>query len=277
MIKSIHKLLVPKREEDYQALLAFFDALGLMHGESWNGTRSKGVKLDAPEAGVELGFGEGFPDADLVFECNNADELYAQAKRHGMKIVDDIQDLDWGAHLFTLQMPAGGGKLAIFSYNENWRNKTIEADLNATGMRFAIVVSRFNAFITERLLAGAMQALRQLGAKNEDMEIVRVPGAFEIPSISRTLAKTGKYHGIVCIGCLLRGDTAHYDVIVNEVTRGIGQSSQETGIPHAFGVLTCDTLEQAIDRAGLKAGNKGFEAGLAAVEMASLKKKVTST
>jgi 6,7-dimethyl-8-ribityllumazine synthase len=277
MIKSIHKLLVAKSDEEYQTLLAFFDALGVMHGESWDGARSKGVKLDAPEAGVELGFGKGFPDADLVFECDNADELYAHAKRHGIKIADEIQDLDWGAHLFTVEMPAGAGKLAIFSYNENWRNKTIEATLNAKGMRFAIVVSRFNAFITERLLAGVLQAVRQLGAKNEDLEIVRVPGAFEIPSMSRTLAETKKYSAIVCIGCLLRGDTAHYDVIVNEVTRGIGQSSQETGVPHAFGVLTCDTLEQAIDRAGLKAGNKGFEAGLAAVEMASLKKKVASS
>jgi 6,7-dimethyl-8-ribityllumazine synthase len=98
-----------------------------------------------------------------------------------------------------------------------------------------------------------------------------VPGAFEIPLAARSLALTGKYDAIICIGCLLRGDTAHYDVIVNEVTRGIGQSAQETGVPHAFGVLTCETLEQAIDRAGLKMGNKGFEAALAAVEMASLK------
>jgi 6,7-dimethyl-8-ribityllumazine synthase len=277
MIKSIHKLLVPKKEEDYQALLDFFDALGLMHGESWDGVRSKGVKFDAPEAGIELGMGEGFPDADLVIECDNADILYAQAKQHNMKIVHEIQDLDWGAHLFTVEMPAGAGKLAIFSYNENWRNKTIEAELSATGMRFAIVVSRFNAFITERLLSGALQGLRQLGAKNESIAIVRVPGAFEIPSMSRMLAETRKYNAIVCIGCLLRGDTAHYDVIVNEVTRGIGQSAQETGVPHGFGVLTCENLEQAIDRAGLKAGNKGFEAALAAVEMASLKKQVVSS
>ena len=98
-----------------------------------------------------------------------------------------------------------------------------------------------------------------------------MPGCFEIPSAARTLAETRKYDAIICLGCLLRGDTAHYDVIVNEVTRGIGQSTQETGVPHAFGVLTCDTLEQAIDRAGLKMGNKGFEAALAAVEMASLR------
>ena len=103
---------------------------------------------------------------------------------------------------------------------------------------------------------------------------MRVPGAFEIPSASRTLAETGKYDAIICIGCLLRGDTVHYDVIVNEVTRGIGQSAQETGVPHAFGILTCDTLEQAIDRAGLKMGNKGSEAALAAIEMANLTKFV---
>ena len=103
-----------------------------------------------------------------------------------------------------------------------------------------------------------------------DISIVRVPGSFEIPSAARTLAETRQYDAIVCLGCLLRGDTAHYDVIVNEVARGIGQSAQETGVPHSFGVLTCETLEQAIDRAGLKMGNKGFEAALAAVEMASL-------
>ena len=193
-----------------------------------------------------------------------------------MKIVDQIKDLDWGAKLFSLELPAGFGKLAIFSYNENWRNKTLVGELNSSGMRFAVVVSRFNAFITERLLAGALQALRQTGAKNENIDIAYVPGAFEIPSMSRTLAETRKYSAIVCIGCVLRGETAHYDVIVNEVTRGIGQSAQETGVTHALSVLTCDTLEQAIDRAGLKAGNKGFEAGLAAVEMASLKKKVAS-
>ena len=103
---------------------------------------------------------------------------------------------------------------------------------------------------------------------------MRVPGAFEIPLAARTLAETKKYDAIICIGCLLRGDTAHYDVIVNEVTRGIGQSAQETGVPHAFGVLTCDTLEQAIDRAGLKMGNKGFEAALAAVEMVGLQRGI---
>ena len=137
------------------------------------------------------------------------------------------------------------------------------------------MVSRFNAFITERLLQSAFDGLLRLGAKQNDIEVLRVPGSFEIPSAARTLAETGKYDAIICLGCLLRGDTAHYDVIANEVTRGIGQSAQETGVPHAFGVLTCDTLEQAIDRAGLKMGNKGFEAALSAVEMASLKQAIS--
>lgn len=147
----------------------------------------------------------------------------------------------------------------------------LEGGLDASGKRFAIVVSRFNAFITERLLQSACDGLLRSGANKKDVAVVRVPGAFEIPSAARTLAETKKYDAIICLGCLLRGDTAHYDVIVNEVTRGIGQSAQETGVPHAFGVLTCETLEQAIDRAGLKMGNKGLEAALAAVEMASLK------
>jgi 6,7-dimethyl-8-ribityllumazine synthase len=152
--------------------------------------------------------------------------------------------------------------------------KTIEGNLSATGKRFGIVVSRFNEFITERLFRSAFDGLSRCGAKHKDIHVIRVPGAFEIPSAARTLAETRKYDAIICLGCLLRGDTAHYDVIVNEVARGIGQSAQETGVPHAFGVLTCETLDQAIDRAGLKMGNKGFEAALAAVEMANLRRTV---
>src|SRR2546428_11113272 len=158
---------------------------------------------------------------------------------------------------------------------EKIRKKTVAGKLNATGLRFGVVASRFNEFITDRLLRSAYDGLVRSGAREKDIQIVRVPGAFEIPSVARTLAETKKYDAIICLGCLLRGDTAHYDVIVNEVTRGIGQSAQETGVPHAFGVLTCDTLEQAIDRAGLKMGNKGFEAALAAVDMANLKQAVS--
>ena len=156
------------------------------------------------------------------------------------------------------------------------RENTVAGALSAIGLHFGIVASRFNEFITDRLLQSAYDGLVRSGAKEKDIEIVRVPGSFEIPSAARTLAETGRYDAIICLGCLLRGDTAHYDVIVNEVTRGIGQSAQETGVPHAFGVLTCENLEQAIDRAGLKMGNKGFEAALAAVEMANLKKVIAT-
>jgi 6,7-dimethyl-8-ribityllumazine synthase len=151
-----------------------------------------------------------------------------------------------------------------------------EGDLNGKGKSFGIVVSRFNSFITERLLLSAIDGLLRTGVRLQDIHIARVPGSFEISGAARTLAETRKYDAIVCIGCLLRGDTLHYEVIANEVVRGIGQSSQETGVPHALGVLTCDTLEQAIDRAGLKSGNKGFEAALAAVEMANLQESVAT-
>ncbi len=150
----------------------------------------------------------------------------------------------------------------------------MEGSLNAAKKRFAIVVARFNSFITERLLDGALQALRQCGAAADAVQIAYVPGSFEIPAAARQLAQSKKFDAVICIGCLLRGGTLHYEVIANEVARGVGQSAQETGVPHSFGVLTCDTLEQAIDRSGLKAGNKGFEAAMAAVEMATLRGKI---
>jgi len=273
MIKSIHKLLVPKRNADFHALVDFFDALGLARGESWKGKRSQGIKLDAPEAGVEIGMGEGFPGADLVVECDSADVLYDVAKRHGFKIMEEIADHHWGARMFTLELPAGAGQLAIFSYNQDWRPKPQvgEGKLDASGKRFGIVVSRFNAFITERMVAGALDALRRAGARDPDIQIMRVPGAFEVPSAARSLARAGQTDAVICLACIIRGETSHYEHLANEVTRGIGQSAQETGVPHAYGVLTCDSLEQAIDRAGLKMGNKGWDAALSAVEMANLK------
>jgi len=128
--------------------------------------------------------------------------------------------------------------------------------------------------ITDRLLQGSLDALYRSGAAKGDVEIVRVPGAWEIPAAARTLAETKRFDAVVTLGCLLRGETAHYEAIYNEVSRGIGQSQQETGVPHAFGVLTCETLEQALDRAGVKAGNKGFEAAIAAIEMVSIQRKI---
>ncbi|MCI0355869.1 MAG: 6,7-dimethyl-8-ribityllumazine synthase [Acidobacteria bacterium] len=150
------------------------------------------------------------------------------------------------------------------------QEKAREGALDARGKRFGIVVSRFNSFITERLLQGALDALHRTGARDRDIEIVRVPGSFEIPAAARALAASSRCVAVICLGCIIRGETTHYEHLANEVTRGIGQSAQETGVPHAYGILTCDTLEQAIDRAGLKSGNKGFDAGLSAVEMANL-------
>jgi len=272
VIRSIHRLLLPASDEDFLSLEEFFSSLGFTPGESWSGRRNKGRKFEAFESGVELATGKEMPDVELLVEVDNADIVAETARAKGFTFVSDITDCDWGARLFVLQVPAGFGKLAVFSYNENWRQPTRESQLDATGMKFAVVVSRFNAFITERLLAGATNALRRTGALITDVEIVRVPGAFELPSAAKMLAESGKYNALVAVGCVLRGDTAHYDVIVNEVTRGVGDVALATGVPIGFGVLTCDTLEQAIDRAGLKMGNKGFEAALAALELAVLKR-----
>ena len=275
MIRSFHKLLVAANDKEFSALVDFFDSLGLARGEAWDGRRSKGVKLDAREAGVEIGTGKGFPDADLVIECDSADVLYEIAKKRKLKIVTDIADADWGARLFTVELPARKGRLAIFSYKQDWRKGPAKklGKLDAAGKKFGVVVSRFNAFITERLLSGALDALRRVGARDTDITVVRVPGSFELPLAARKLAE-GRSDAVICLGCIIRGETSHYEHIAEEVTRGIGQSAQQTGVPHAYGVLTCENLEQAIDRAGLKLGNKGFEAALSAVEMASLQSSV---
>jgi 6,7-dimethyl-8-ribityllumazine synthase len=150
----------------------------------------------------------------------------------------------------------------------------IRGRLDAAGLRFAVVVSRFNGFITERLLSGALEALQQGGAAAEQCEIVRVPGSFEIPLAAKKLAMTRDYDAIIAIGCVLRGETAHFDYVAGEVARGVQLAQLDTGVPILFCVLTCDTLEQAIDRAGLKGGNKGRDAGLAALEMAQLSRRL---
>jgi 6,7-dimethyl-8-ribityllumazine synthase len=152
--------------------------------------------------------------------------------------------------------------------------KSITGNVSATGLRFGIVISRFNSFITERLLAGALDALERAGAADNQVEIMRVPGSFELPVAAKKLAESHRPDAIICIGCVLRGETSHYEHVSNEVARGIQLAQMDTGVPMAFCVLTCDTLEQAIDRAGLKSGNKGFEAGLAAVEMGNLSRQL---
>lgn len=150
------------------------------------------------------------------------------------------------------------------------RARELRGDLDAADLRFGIVVSQFNAFITDRLLTGALDALTRAGATESQIEVVRVPGSFEIPLAAKKMAKNGKFDAIVCIGCVLRGETSHYDYVASETARGIQLAQLDTGVPMGFCVLTCDTVEQAIDRAGLKGGNKGYEVGLAAIEMARL-------
>jgi len=150
----------------------------------------------------------------------------------------------------------------------------LSGELGAAGMRFGIALSRFNSFITERLLAAALDALERAGAAGKDVDVVRVPGSFELPLTSKKLAQTGKYDALIAIGCVIRGETAHYDYVCSETSRGLQLAQMDTGVPVIFCVLTVDTLEQAIDRAGLKSGNKGFEAGLAAIEMGRLSKKL---
>lgn len=155
------------------------------------------------------------------------------------------------------------------------KSSGMRGELNAAGLNFGIVVSQFNSFITDRLLAGALDALQRAGAGEEQIEIVRVPGSFEIPLAAKKLAATGRFDSIICIGCVLRGETSHYDYVASEAARGIQLAQLDTGVPMAFCVLTCDTLEQAIHRAGLKSGNKGYESALGAIEMAHLSRKIS--
>jgi 6,7-dimethyl-8-ribityllumazine synthase len=296
MIRSIvFPRVMGKSLEDLQPARELFRALGFAPGDEWHEHGSHGLEMLAPSGGVELIAAQDAPPVDATVEVVDADAAYEIVRKlvasptplpkagdedgapsvgtQSVKIHREIHDTSYGARMFEVE--AGGLRIAFLTYAKKpGETRGMEGRLDARGKRFALVVSRFNSFITERLLDGALQALRQCGAKSEDLTIVHVPGAFEIPTAARQLAESGKYNAVVCIGCLLRGGTLHYEVIANEVTRGVGQSAQETGVPHAFGVLTCDTLEQAIDRAGLKAGNKGFEAGLAAVEMASLRQSM---
>lgn len=150
--------------------------------------------------------------------------------------------------------------------------RTIEGALSAQGLRVAIVASRFNDFIGERLVSGALDALTRSGASSDAIDLIRVPGAFEIPLAAAEAARSGRYDALVCVGCVIRGATAHFDHVAGQMAAGIAAVARETGVPVAFGVLTTDTIDQAIERAGSKAGNKGFEAAMTAVEMANLLK-----
>lgn len=152
--------------------------------------------------------------------------------------------------------------------------KIIQGELQAKGLRFGIVVSRFNDFITAKLLEGAVDALQRHGAKDEDIEVVRVPGAFEIPLVAKRLAGGGRFNAVICLGTVIRGATPHFEYVAGEVSKGIALVSLETGVPVAFGVITSDTIEQAVERAGSKSGNKGWDAALTAIEMAQVLRKL---
>jgi 6,7-dimethyl-8-ribityllumazine synthase len=205
--------------------------------------------------------------------------MKANSKAEGIgERLSEVAPTHWNSRLFTVTLDPA--LLLGFWESENplhGKPIAVEGDLSAAGMRFAIVVARWNAVITDRLLQGALDGLLRSGATRAEIQIVRVPGAWEIPAAARTLAESKSVDAIITLGCLLRGETAHYEAIYTEVARGIGQSQQETGVPHSFGVLTCETLEQALDRAGVKAGNKGFEAAIAAIEMAAVTRKLQAS
>jgi len=159
---------------------------------------------------------------------------------------------------------------------QHMSHKVTEGNLNAEGLTFAILVSRFNSFVTERLLTGALDALARSGAAPDSIEIVRVPGSWEMPVAAAELTRQKRHDALICLAAVVRGDTPHFDHIAAEATKGLAQTSLQTGIPVAFGILTTNTLEQAIDRAGAKQGNKGFDAAMTAVEMGNLMKALRS-
>lgn len=147
---------------------------------------------------------------------------------------------------------------------------TLEGHLSASGLSFGVVVARFNSFITEKLLSGCLDALRRHGADEDDIDVAWVPGAFEIPLVARKMAESGKYDAVICLGAVIRGATPHFDYVCAENAKGIAAVSQTTGVPTIYGVITANTIEQAVERAGTKAGNKGWDAALSAIEMANL-------
>jgi 6,7-dimethyl-8-ribityllumazine synthase len=283
MIKGISFLRPTGSRAVYDRLASFFSALGFAPGKGWKEETSQGASFLAPLGNLEFVDGQ-FPSvADVLVEVTALDAVHqaaatwlrAQNGDAAVARLSPITETHWKSRLFTTE-PEPGFVFSFWAWTDPVKGKAVavEGDLSAAGMNFAIVVARWNAVITERLLEGALDALVRCGAQRADIEVVRVPGAWEIPSAARALANAGRVEAIITLGCLLRGETAHYEAIYNEVARGIGQSQQETGIPHSFGVLTCENLEQALNRAGIKAGNKGFEAAVAAIEMVSLGRKL---
>ena len=283
MIKGISFLRPAGSAAAYDRLAGFFAALGFAPGKGWQEEGSRGASFLAPLGNLEFVDGKFPSTADVLIEVTSLDSVHqaaeawlrAQGGAGAVSCLSPIAETHWRSRLFTVE-PEPGFRFSFWAWSDPVKGKpaALEGDLSAAGMKFAIVVSRFNAVVTDRLLDGALDVLLRSGADRSDIEIVRVPGAWEIPAAARACAAGGRVDAVVTLGCLLRGETEHFEVIYNEAARGIGQSQQETGVPHSFGVLTCDTLEQALNRAGIKAGNKGFEAAAAAIEMASLRRKL---
>ncbi len=287
MIKGISFLRPAGSAAVYDRLASFFSALGFASGAGWQEENSRGAAFLAPLGNLEFVDGQFPSTADVLVEVTALDAVHqaaeawlrAQGGDAAVSRLAPIVETHWKSRIFTVE-PEPGFAFSFWAWTDPLRGKpvAVEGDLSAAGMKFGVIAARWNAVITERLLEGALDALLRSGAKRSDLGIIRVPGAWEIPAAARILAnlapERGRPDAIVALGCLLRGETAHYEAIYNEVARGIGQCQQETGIPHSFGVLTCETLEQALNRAGIKAGNKGFEAATAAIEMVSLRRKI---
>jgi 6,7-dimethyl-8-ribityllumazine synthase len=283
MVKGISFLRPAGSAAAYERLSSFFSALGFAPGKGWQEGSSRGASFLAPLGNLEFVDGQFPSSTDVLIEVTSLDAIHQAAevwlRSNGgdasVARLSPISETHWKSRLFTVE-PEPGFAFGFWAWTDPVKNKPValEGDLSAEGMKFAIVVARWNAVITDRLLDGALDALMRSGASRADIDVVRVAGAWEIPAAARVIANAGRVNAIITLGCLLRGETAHYEAIYNEVARGIGQSQQETGIPHSFGVLTCETLEQALDRAGVKAGNKGFESAIAAIELVSMKKKM---
>lgn len=286
MIKGTTLVNAIASGEQFDRLTSLFLALGFEQGKGWKDEQGQGAAFLAPVGNLEFVTGRAPAVPHILIEVTQLDHVHSLVKDWLLphSSPEEIPTLlsapeltHWNSRLFTVQLTPEL-RLGFWQSENPFHNQlnVLEGNLSAANMRFAIVTTRWNTVITDRLLQGSLDALLRSGAVKADVEIVRVPGAWEIPSAARTLAESGNFDAIITLGCLLRGETAHYEAIYNEVARGIGQSQQETGIPHAFGVLTCETLEQALDRAGLKAGNKGFEAAIAAIEMVSIQRKLAT-
>jgi 6,7-dimethyl-8-ribityllumazine synthase len=287
MVKGITLVTPVASTAALNRLASLFGALGFEPGKGWQDSAGRGTAFLAPIGNLELVAGRMPVEPPILIEVTRLDQVRQVVEQfmnanyrteEVAELLSNIEPTHWNSRVFTVTLDTS---LALcFWESENplhGKPIAVEGDLSAAGMKFAIVVARWNAVITDRLLQGALDALHRSGAAKSDIQIVRVPGAWEIPSAARTLAESKRCDAILTLGCLLRGETAHYEAIYTEVARGIGQSQQETGVPHAFGVLTCETLEQALDRAGVKAGNKGFETAVAAIEMVSIQRKLAVT